>query len=238
MTPDLRDNGQDGAPPWVPPTPETAPIPAARTLRLAWWLIGAIIVADQVTKWLVVRSLPVYDSFPVVPGMLDIVHIHNRGVAFGIMNDSDHPLRGGLTTALAFLALGGIVYYATHLAAHERWARIGLSLVLGGAIGNLIDRARQGYVVDFVDAYWRDWHFWAFNVADAAISIGAFLIVVELLFFPDRHASQSCLSSETGRCTPTACCWPSRTWRPCSSRWFARDGRAWTAPRSWISGST
>ena len=67
-------------------------------------------------------------------------------------------------------------------------ARLGLSLILGGAIGNLIDRLRQGYVIDFVDVYWGDWHFWAFNVADAAISVGATLVFIEVLFF-NRHAS-------------------------------------------------
>ena len=65
-----------------------------------------------------------------------------------------------------------------------------MSFILGGAIGNLADRLRQGFVVEFVDVYWRDWHFWAFNVADAAITIGAILIFVELLF-PRRHASHS-----------------------------------------------
>jgi signal peptidase II len=62
----------------------------------------------------------------------------------------------------------------------HRWARGGLALILGGAAGNLVDRARQGYVVDFVDAYWKGWHFWAFNVADAAISVGVGLLIIDL----------------------------------------------------------
>lgn len=164
------------------------PLVESRRLRLAWWLIVGVVVVDQISKLLVQHYVPIFSSISVIPGVMDLVHVHNRGVAFGIMNDSDHPWRSVGTTGLAILALAGIVYYATHLRPEERLARVGLSLILGGAIGNLIDRARQGFVVDFVDVYWGNWHFWAFNVADAAISTGAVLIFLEL-FFPSHHAS-------------------------------------------------
>lgn len=177
----------EALPPAHQPIEVTQPVPAAR-LGLAWWLIMAIVAADQATKLLIQQNVPVFSSITVIPGMFDLVHVHNRGVAFGFLNDVAHPIRSVVTTGLAVLALVGIVYYSRHLRADERFARLGLSLILSGAIGNLIDRARQGFVVDFVDVYWRDWHFWAFNVADAAISIGAVLIFFEL-FFPSRHAS-------------------------------------------------
>ncbi len=77
---------------------------------------------------------------------------------------------------VALVALVGVGLYAAQLPVSHRWARGGLALILGGAAGNLVDRARQGYVVDFVDAYWNGWHFWAFNVADAAISVGVGLL--------------------------------------------------------------
>ena len=121
-------------------------------------------------------------------GLLDLVHVHNPGIAFGFLSDFAHSWQGVLTTGLAVAALAGILYYASHLPSEERIARYGLSLILAGAVGNLIDRSRQGFVVYFVDVYWHDWHFWAFNVADAAISIGAVLILVELLL-PKHHAS-------------------------------------------------
>ena len=73
----------------------------------------------------------------------------------------------------------------------ERLARIGLSLILGGAIGNLADRVRQSYVIDFMDVYFRGWHFWAFNVADACITIGAILVFIDLLFVTRHHASHT-----------------------------------------------
>ena len=82
---------------------------------------------------------------------------------------------------LIIAALVGINYYARYIRAEERLARVGLSLILGGALGNLIDRLRQSYVVDFVDVYWRGWHFWAFNVADAAITIGVGLMILDIL---------------------------------------------------------
>ncbi len=152
--------------------------------------VAAIIVLDQLVKLAVVRSLPVYDSVNVIPHLLDLTYVRNTGVAFGLLNESTLPFKGLLTTSLAFVALGGIALYARQLQAHERWARLGLILILGGAFGNLIDRLRLGYVVDFVDVYWHNWHFWAFNVADAAITIGAVLVFLDLLL-GNRHASRS-----------------------------------------------
>jgi signal peptidase II len=167
------------------------PVGAARpSLRAFWWVALAIVALDQSAKALISARLPLYDSPPVIPGFLDLVHVHNAGVAFGLLNDMTHPLRSLATTTLAVLALIGIAFYARHIREDEYLARFGLSCILGGAIGNLADRLRQGFVVDFVDVYWRGWHFWAFNVADAAITVGAILIFLDLLF-PRRHASHS-----------------------------------------------
>jgi signal peptidase II len=168
-----------------------APGTAVRPVgTLLWWLIATVILADQVSKVLVQQFIPLYDSVTVVTGLIDLVHIHNAGVAFGLMNDMDHPYRSALTLALALAALVGIVYYSRQVHPDERLARTGLSLILGGAVGNLVDRVRLGHVVDFIDVYRGTWHFWAFNVADAAISCGAALIFIEL-FFAGRHASHS-----------------------------------------------
>jgi signal peptidase II len=169
-----------------PPTPPPPP-PLARA-RLLWSLALAIIVIDQASKAWIRGYLPLYGSETIVPGLIDLVHVQNAGVAFGLMNELDHPQKGLFTTMLAVVALLGIGYYVRHLRPEERWARAGLSLILGGAIGNLIDRVRHGFVLDFMDIYWGDWHFWAFNVADAAITIGAILVFVDLLLV-NRHAS-------------------------------------------------
>lgn len=170
-----------------------ASVPAVSTTTparsgLFWWLSLATVALDQATKLIVNANLPLYGSKTVIPHLFDIVHVHNEGVAFGLMNSLDHPQKGLLTSGLALAALASIAYYARHVRAEERLARIGLSLILGGAAGNLIDRLRQGFVVDFVDVYWGGWHFWAFNVADAAITVGATLVFIEILFM-NRHAS-------------------------------------------------
>jgi signal peptidase II len=163
------------------------PAPRARG-RLLWSLTAGIVGFDQLTKALVRQHVAVFDSRPVIDGLVDIVHVRNYGVAFGVLNDMDLPYKEWITVLLALAALGGIAIYMRHVPAEERMARVGLSLILGGALGNLIDRARQGYVVDFVDVYWGQWHFWAFNVADASITIGAILVFLDLVF-GKRHAS-------------------------------------------------
>ena len=165
-----------------------AAMPAETGARLFWWLGAAVIVADQITKALVRNAIPLYDSRELIPGLLNLVHVRNEGMAFGLLNSADIEYKWLLTSGLAAVALFGILYYARHLRPDERAARAGLSLILGGALGNLLDRLIIGYVVDFVDVYSGTWHFWAFNVADAAINIGAVLVFFDLLFVR-RHAS-------------------------------------------------
>ena len=170
--------------------PTAMPAEAAASGPLFWWLIAGIVVADQVTKALLRMAVPLYDSKTLIPGLVDLVHVRNEGVAFGLLNSVDFEYKWLVVTGLAVAALGGIAYYVRHLRPDERVARAGLSLILGGALGNLTDRLYAGYVVDFVDVYFGDWHFWAFNVADASINIGAVLVFVELLLVR-RHASHS-----------------------------------------------
>ena len=175
----------------VPAAPIEAPPAAAPVTSgapLVWWLGAAVIILDQITKALVRDAVPLYENRIIVPGFLNLVHVRNEGMAFGLLNTADFEYKWLVTSGLAALALFGIVYYARHLRPDEHAARMGLSLILGGALGNLIDRLWVGYVVDFVDVYAGTWHFWAFNVADAAINIGAALVFLDLLFVR-RHAS-------------------------------------------------
>ena len=184
----------DGIPAPAEPVDPTPDAPAGDSAavsrgRILWWLTALIVAVDQASKAIVRATLPLYDSVSGVPGLLDITHVRNEGVAFGLFNTYDLPYKAAMTTALALLALAGITYYARHLRPNEWLARTGLSLILGGAIGNLIDRVTMGYVLDFVDVYWGDWHFWAFNVADASITIGAVLVFADLLFVNRKHVS-------------------------------------------------
>jgi signal peptidase II len=147
-------------------------------------LVVAIVVADQLTKLAVVARLHLHESVTIVPGLLDFTHVRNTGAAFGLLNTADFPGKPLVIAVVALGALVGVALYAAQLPPWHRVARIGLALILGGAAGNLVDRLRQGYVVDFVDAHWRGWHFWAFNVADAAITVGVAVIILDLLRQP------------------------------------------------------
>ena len=153
-----------------------------------WWLVLGLIALDQLTKASIVASIPLYGHVQVIPDLFDLVHVRNPGVAFGFLNNLDPAYQKIVTSLLAGFALVGIGYYARLVRPEEWLARLGLSVILGGALGNLLDRLRQGYVTDFVDVYWGTWHFWAFNVADASITIGAILVFADLLLV-NRHVS-------------------------------------------------
>lgn len=140
-----------------------------------------VVVLDQVTKALVLTRVPLHAEIAIIPNLLSITHVRNTGAAFGIFNAVDFPHKATILALVASAALVGIAIYAAKLSPHQRAARLGLALILGGAAGNLIDRLTAGYVVDFVDVYWRDWHFWAFNVADAAITVGVGGMILDML---------------------------------------------------------
>lgn len=151
--------------------------------------IGIVVVLDQITKALVRSNLSLGESRTVIPGLVDLVHVQNTGAAFGMLNTVDFPYKPLVMVAIAGLALLAIAAYGAQLGFNDRLARFGLALILGGAFGNLIDRAVAGYVVDFVDVYWGDVHFWAFNVADSAITVGAIFVILDTLGLGRRHAS-------------------------------------------------
>ena len=158
-------------------------------LRLELWVPVVILALDQATKALVRQALPLHESVTIVPGFLDFTHIRNTGAAFGFMDTTDLPYKTLLLSAVAVASLVGVGFYAAGLPREQRLARWGLALILGGAAGNLIDRVTAGFVVDFVDVYWRTYHFWAFNVADSAISVGVVLWLLDAL--TTHHVSQA-----------------------------------------------
>lgn len=157
--------------------------------RLEIWLPLVIVALDQLTKEMVRTMVPLRASITLVPGFLDVTHVRNSGAAFGILNAVDFPFKTAAIALIATVALVGVALYAAGLAHHQLAARLGLALIIGGAAGNLIDRVVAGSVVDFVDVYWRTWHFWAFNVADSAITIGVIVMILDMLISGDRHES-------------------------------------------------
>jgi signal peptidase II len=152
-----------------------------RDYRLEIWLPILIVVLDQVTKAIVRAMLPLHTSVTIIPGFMDFTHVLNTGAAFGILNTSDFAFKTSLISAIAVAALAGVAYYAARLPRDQIMARSGLALIVGGAGGNLIDRVSSGAVVDFVDVYWRTYHFWAFNVADSAITVGAGIMILDMI---------------------------------------------------------
>lgn len=155
--------------------------PTSAVHRLEWVVVLLIVVFDQITKALVRRALDLHESITIVPDLLALTRVHNTGAAFGMFNAMEFPGKPVVLTLVATFALVGVAWYAASIPAADKLSRWGVACILGGALGNLIDRATAGYVLDFVDASWQGWHFWAFNVADAAITIGVILMLLDLL---------------------------------------------------------
>lgn len=139
------------------------------------WLAGAVIVIDQITKQLVVRTFDLFDQVLVLP-MLNLVRLHNTGAAFSILSQMT-PLFFVLVSVAVSIAI--LVWLRRHPHG-DGLVAVSLTLILGGALGNAIDRATRGYVVDFVDVHLGGWHWPAFNVADSAITIGAALLLLDM----------------------------------------------------------
>ena len=172
----------------VPPAPIAAPS-FARPFELG--TMAVVLLLDQVTKYAVRQAIPLGDSTTVIPGFVDLTHVQNTGAAFGLLNNVDVPGKPIVMLVVAGIALLAIAAYGTQLGFQERLARFGLALILGGAFGNLLDRVVAGHVVDFVDVYWGTVHFWAFNVADAAISVGAVFVLLDMIGVGRRHVSHT-----------------------------------------------
>lgn len=163
--------------------PKTTPLAKAKpdTASHWLWLSAIIIIADQITKWFIVQNFALYDSIKI-NAVLNITRLHNTGAAFSFLQD-----QGGWQRWL-FVGLASVVSVAILIWLRKlprkgfTWLAIALALVLGGAIGNVIDRVNYHYVVDFIQVHWQDSYFPTFNVADIAISIGAFLLVMDSFF--------------------------------------------------------
>jgi signal peptidase II len=147
---------------------------------LAWWpLAAAMLVLDQFTKWLILDRFTLMESVQVLP-VLDILHTRNYGAAFSFLNVPGGAQRW-LFTGFALVVSAVIIFALRRLPATQRLQSAGLVLILSGALGNVIDRIRFGYVVDFIGVHWKDSWFPAFNVADSCITIGAGFILLDAL---------------------------------------------------------
>jgi len=183
--PDVQARAQ-GTPPAARPA-----VPKAGAFSLRWlWLSLGMIVFDQITKYMVISDLDEFDRINMLP-IFDLVRFHNTGAAFSLLSDA-----GGwqhwFFSAIALFVSAGIVWYQWSLPRYGcRVLAAGLALVLGGAIGNLIDRLIHGYVVDFLLLYYDDFYWPAFNVADSAISVGVTLIIIDSLFLERKRNARN-----------------------------------------------
>jgi signal peptidase II len=147
----------------------------------------AVIILDIWTKALVLARIDLYEAIPVIPNFFQLVHVRNTGAAFGIGANAASKLVPILLNVGAIAVFCVVVVYALRTAVTDRLLQTGLHLILGGAIGNLVDRFRFGYVVDFLDVYVGNYHWPAFNVADSAICIGIALLFLDMRKKPETE---------------------------------------------------
>ena len=159
-----------------------------RHLGLMTLIVSAVVVLDQLTKWLVTSTMRLHESIPIIPDLFSLTYIRNSGAAFGILAGSHAGFRlvfFGLTSVLA-LALLGTIY--VRLSPADWIGQVSVASIFGGAVGNLIDRIRSGEVIDFLDFSLLGHHWPAFNVADAAITVGVCFLLVHFFTHKETHA--------------------------------------------------
>ena len=162
-----------------------------RRLALVGGVAVVVFILDRLTKNWVELNIPVYEGRPVIDDLLRIVHTQNSGAAFGLL-----PERTTLLSVLSVVAVVAILFYYRHIASASPFIALTLGMQLGGALGNLVDRVGQGYVVDFVDVgIPGGWRFWAFNVADSSIVLGILFVSI-LLWREDRRTERRAAQGE------------------------------------------
>jgi signal peptidase II len=156
---------------------------------LKWlWLSVLAIVLDQASKLMIDGSMQLYESIPLLP-FFNLTYVHNKGAAFSFLSEAGGWQRW-FFAALALIISVILSVWLARLKKHETLLALALSLVLGGAVGNLIDRLAYGYVIDFLDVYYDTWHWPAFNIADSAITLGVALMLMESFGFGNSKKNE------------------------------------------------
>ena len=153
---------------------------SAKWKMVLGWVL-TILVLDQLTKMIVDRTMSLHQSIPIIDGLFNLTYVRNTGAAFGIFAGSHEAFRLPFLILVSVLALGFVVVMLKRLRDEETGLITALSLIIGGAIGNLIDRVLYGEVIDFLDFYWSNYHWPAFNVADSCITIGVLITLFYLI---------------------------------------------------------
>ncbi len=149
-------------------------------------IIGAVLVLDQITKHFVQKYIRMHDLIVVIPGFFNLTHVRNKGAAFSILSNLPDLWRGAFFISVTVIAVAVIAVLIRKN--EDRLLVVAFSLIIAGAIGNLIDRIRYGEVIDFIQWYIKSWYWPSFNVADSAISTGVALLAIDMLFFQKKEA--------------------------------------------------
>lgn len=150
---------------------------------------GLVLVLDQLTKMLIRATVPLHTAFPVIDSFFHITHVLNSGGAFSFLADASPTFRLPFFLAASAVAIGALIHFIRQVAPHQRLLLFALAGILGGAVGNLVDRVAVGQVTDFLDLHWRGYHWPAFNVADSFISVGVCILLLHSVFAgePEEH---------------------------------------------------
>ena len=152
---------------------------------------ATVVALDRSSKWLVESRLHLYDAVTVIPGFFNIVRSENPGVAFGILADGAGPGRTMFLIALSLAAIAALAVMLWKMGREDRWTVFAISLIFGGAIGNVYDRVVAGKVTDFLDFHALGWHWYTFNLADSAICIGACLMALSSFLTRPRQEANA-----------------------------------------------
>ncbi|HMF91361.1 MAG TPA: signal peptidase II [Candidatus Angelobacter sp.] len=154
-------------------------------------IAGGVVILDRLTKWLVSQRITLHDSVDVIPGVFRLTHVQNQGAAFGLFSESPSEFKVAMLILFSVAALAVVSALLWKNGNALNTTAIALSLVAGGALGNLWDRVASGRVIDFLDFYLGSHHWPAFNVADSAIVIGALLLLSEIFLSPQEEKAMS-----------------------------------------------
>lgn len=138
-------------------------------------------ILDQISKIIIVINLDPHQILQVIPGFFNLVLVRNKGMAFGVFSQINSTLFHYLLLSVIVIAIAAILFFLFTLKKNQVWMGLGLSLILGGAMGNLVDRIRLGYVIDFLDFGLKSYHWPAFNLADSIVTVGTFCVLIEII---------------------------------------------------------
>ncbi len=168
-----------------------------RHSSLLWlWVSVLVICLDQFTKYLAAQSLQYYEPLAIISGF-NLTLVHNTGAAFSFLRDAGGWQRWFFIILSTSICIAILVWLYT-LSAQRKWLACGLTLILGGALGNLWDRINLGYVIDFIDIYYQHWHWPAFNIADSAITVGAVMLIIDTFWFDRATVTTHAGKQENG----------------------------------------